>query len=70
MVLFCFSKEINDFWDKKKTVQQNLKDMGLAYDTNKAMKIPSKAPAVIEEVSIKPKIPQVIECKIIFPMIL
>lgn len=35
--------------------------MGLAYDSNKAVKMPRKAPALIEEMPIKPKIPQVLE---------
>ncbi|XP_039260012.1 nucleolar protein 16-like [Styela clava] len=49
-VIHC--KQMNDVWDKKKTVQQNLRDMGLAFDTNKAVKIPRPSPAIISEVPI------------------
>lgn len=57
------SKEISAFWDKKKTLQQNLKDMGLAYDANRSVKMPGKEPAAIEEVVIKAKVPEVLECE-------
>ncbi|RZC32416.1 Nop16 domain containing protein [Asbolus verrucosus] len=34
-------KEIAEAWDKRKSVQTNMEEMGLSYDPNKTIKIPS-----------------------------
>lgn len=36
-----FSKEIKQAWDRNKSVQTNLKEMGLSYDPNRTIKIPN-----------------------------
>jgi hypothetical protein len=36
-----FSPQVKEAWEHTRTVEQNLNDMGLAYDSNKALKIPS-----------------------------
>jgi hypothetical protein len=36
-----FSPQVKMAWETTRTVEQNLTDMGLAYDSNKALKIPS-----------------------------
>ncbi|KDR19577.1 hypothetical protein L798_06375 [Zootermopsis nevadensis] len=36
-----FSPQVKKAWEQTRTVEQNLNDMGLAYDSNKALKIPS-----------------------------
>jgi hypothetical protein len=36
-----FSPQVKMAWEVTRTVEQNLTDMGLAYDANKALKIPS-----------------------------
>ncbi|PNF26317.1 hypothetical protein B7P43_G02657, partial [Cryptotermes secundus] len=33
--------QVKKAWEQRRTVEQNLNDMGLAYDPNKALKIPS-----------------------------
>jgi hypothetical protein len=35
------SPQVKKAWEQTRTVEQNLNDMGLAYDLNKALKIPS-----------------------------
>ncbi|XP_030759744.1 nucleolar protein 16 [Sitophilus oryzae] len=35
-------KEIKNAWDKKKSVQSNLEEMGLSYDPNKTIEIPKR----------------------------
>lgn len=35
-------KTLNEHWDNSKTLQQNLKDLGLAYDPNSTVGIPRK----------------------------
>nr|CAB3264403.1 nucleolar protein 16 [Phallusia mammillata] len=37
-------KEIRNSWDASKTLQQNMKEMGLAFNANKALPIPRKLP--------------------------
>lgn len=40
MALFmCFSKEIAESWDRKKSVLKNLADMGISADPNKTIRI-------------------------------
>lgn len=39
--VFSFSKPIKDAWDFKKSSLRNMKDMGLANDPNKVIKIPN-----------------------------
>ncbi|KAJ8970604.1 hypothetical protein NQ314_001139 [Rhamnusium bicolor] len=34
-------KEIKNEWEQKKSVETNLKDMGLSYDSNKTIEIPN-----------------------------
>ena len=36
-----FSPQVKMAWETSRTVEQNLTDMGLVYDSNKALKIPS-----------------------------
>ena len=36
-----FSPQVKMAWEMTRTVEQNLTDMGLVYDSNKALKIPS-----------------------------
>jgi hypothetical protein len=36
-----FSPQVKKAWEPTRTVEQNLSDMGLVYDSNKALKIPS-----------------------------
>jgi hypothetical protein len=36
-----FSPQVKMAWEPTRTVEQNLSDMGLVYDANKALKIPS-----------------------------
>lgn len=38
---FIFSPQVKKAWEQARTVEQNLNDMGLAYDSNKTLKIPS-----------------------------
>lgn len=38
---YLYSKAIKEVWDHKKTTLRNLKEMGLANDPNKAIKIPN-----------------------------
>lgn len=40
-VFNCYSKAIKDAWDHKKSSFRNLRDMGLATDPNKTIKIPN-----------------------------
>lgn len=39
--MFLYSKAIKEAWDHKKSTLRNLKEMGLANDPNKVIKIPS-----------------------------
>lgn len=33
---------VQQHWDKKKTLKQNMSDLGLAYDANKVLPIPNR----------------------------
>ena len=53
-----FSAVLKEHWDKRKTLQQNLKDLGLAYNPNDVVKIAKQKKLKQKEVSIqllKPK---------------
>lgn len=38
---YMYSKEIKQAWESKKSIRQNLEEMGLSYDPNKTIKIPN-----------------------------
>jgi hypothetical protein len=41
IIYLIFSPQVKKAWEWTRTVEQNLNDMGLAYDSNKALKIPT-----------------------------
>lgn len=44
------SKEIKENWDESKSVRKNQEEMGLCYDANEALKIPSRKKEKIDQI--------------------
>ena len=51
-LIVSFSAVLKEHWDQRKTLQQNLKDLGLAYNPNDVVKIPKQKKLKRKEVSI------------------
>jgi hypothetical protein len=45
-----FSPQVKMAWETTRTVEQNLSDMGLVYDSNKSLKIPSAKELLLQPV--------------------
>lgn len=47
LIFLIFSQEIKHAWERKKSVKENLKDMGLCYDPNETLGIPKTLVSVV-----------------------
>ena len=43
----CHSKQMKDAWDERRTVEHNLRDMGLSADPNQTLPVPTPAVSLL-----------------------
>jgi len=51
----CFSDEVREAWDSRKSLQANLRHMGLSVDPNKTLRIPTAKVSTVNYLTIEVK---------------